>query len=135
MKLTDLMYGDEVRVIWKEGCEMNYTIRVDEFTLMDVEECRIKIEPIALTENILKDSGFEMTLGRGFKLGQNEFGNEISLSYSGRDHSYILSVNESNPAHESSILLGRCNYVHELQHTIKVFGIQLKAGQNIIVRQ
>jgi len=141
MKLTDLMYGDEVRVIWEEGCEQNYTMRMDEHAFMDVEEGRIKIEPIVLTENILKDSGFEMTLGRGFKLGKNEFGNEIVLSYSapfdstGHGPRYTLTVKEFNPVHESSILLGHCNYVHELQNAIAVFGIQLKAGQNIFVRQ
>lgn len=135
------MYGDEVRVIEEEGCEQNYTMRMSERAFMDVEEGRIKIEPIVLTEDILKDSGFEMTLGRSWKLGQNEFGNEIVLSYSapfdstGHGPRYVLTVRELNTIHESSILLGRCNYVHELQNAIAVFGIRLKAGQHIFVRQ
>ena len=109
MKASELMVGDWVHIkaynrnekvtaIWANGVICNFRKDFDE------------IEPIPLTAEILEKNGF-VYCDYPFIMGWQQFG--LTLYKSGRGYAITCGTNVSL----------RINSVHELQHALKLCGI------------
>lgn len=117
MKATELMIGD--LVIFEDNIHKitDLSLCIDESVLVHVDgyECNIfehEISPIPLTEEILKANGFEKRDGH--------YANGISDCY--YKNGFALSFREKFYIYCGMVSL-LVNYVHELQHTIRICGL------------
>ena len=74
----------------------------------------VEFEPIPLTIEILEKNGFEKNRDYGYFIGQSNSGYYIYL-----DNNYL-----SIQAGYDAIEFAWCEYVHELQHALKLCGIK-----------
>lgn len=137
MEITDLMIGDWVRLkddylSYEESC-----MKISFLSTSAICALRCKgtntpiglknsdenwmcpvfeddIEPIPLTEEILENNGFEKDRDYGYFIGQSNSGYYI---YFNNNH---LSIQAGYDAIE----FAWCEYVHELQHALKLCGIK-----------
>lgn len=124
MKVEELMINDwvsindsnfQVKVIKKKGVIKLYDNtewgehEID-FNTDYLEEF---LQPIPLTEEILEKNGFEKDIDYGYFIGQSNSGYYI---YFNNNH---LSIQAGYDAIE----FAWCEYVHELQHALKLCGI------------
>ena len=73
----------------------------------------VELEPIQLTDEILEKNGFEKDRDYGYFIGQSNSGYYI---YFNNNHLFIQ-------AGYDAIEFAWCEYVHELQHALKLCGI------------
>lgn len=139
MKAEDLMIGDWVKyimvthddefvdnlIIDKGQSTTKHIIKIDtvadsgvffkskfdeSFIFVSIKD----LEPIPLTEEILEKNGFEKDRDYGYFIGQSNSGYYI---YFNNNHLFIQ-------AGYDAIEFAWCEYVHELQHALKMCGIE-----------
>ena len=113
MKTDEVMIGD--LLYWDaEGKKYPYPITAEDFANGDVSD----LTPIPLTNDILETVGFKKIIndyGRVYyELGLNEYNNKLFLY----NNSIVIDF-EGN-----DIYLCDCEYVHELQHVLKICKIE-----------
>lgn len=73
-----------------------------------------ELEPIPLTKDVLEKNGFEKNQDYGYYMGQSNSGHCVYFNNN------YLSIQAGN----NIIEFAWCEYVHELQHALKVCGIK-----------
>lgn len=125
MKATDLMIGDYVEITGKGACRVKHINWPSQHEEMDA-----KLHPIPLTPEILEKNGFKKENG-GKIMGFN-IADSYELVYQGRTNFdkfwiYIQDFGESKKWHIKINghfdISGFINDVHELQHALKLCGI------------
>lgn len=115
MKANDLMIGD-----WVNLYDSPIKINIDDLGVIERDETYDKgvhCEPIPLTEEILEKNGFKKVEKDLFHLGQSSIGVDTWL---GIDNNVIYV---DALYHDGEIAFCKCEYVHELQHALKMCGI------------
>ena len=130
VKISNLMVGDWVKTnpnCGKLACGIKSTIAMvfeigfSNSDGMYVSLVGIKgryydneLEPIQLTDEILEKNGFEKNQDYGYYIGQSNSGYYVYL-----DNNH-LSIQAGNDIIE----FAWCEYAHELQHALKLCGIE-----------
>jgi len=129
MEITDLMIGDWVKIIHHH--KPKPSIKVKKIDLNDFHDALLQVypeityEPIPLTTEILEKSGFEPIrqdaeepyYWQFFDKEEGHVINAFRRIYRG------LWIECSNATTETSVNK-QCEYVHELQHALKLCGIE-----------
>lgn len=118
MKAEELMIGDWVLA----GKMMS---RIESINKQTVELCSVDgiygvfevecVQPIPLTEEILEKNGFEIDPESGWNIWVSDEDEEIS---------YRGTILEIVSPFTGNLQFVTCKYVHELQHALKLFGIE-----------
>ena len=141
MKATDLMIGD-----WLIPATKNTPDRVHELTYQEDMSGKYDVvefennrnvffyisfcKPIPLTVEILKKNDFAYCNDDGGCYGyfEESYSNqtmEIALFHVKSEYRNVqLHIREENHKEETMLHLMECNYVHQLQHVLKVCGIK-----------
>lgn len=118
MKATDLMIGDYVEITGKGACRVKHINWPSQHEEMDA-----KMHPIPLTPEILEKNGMETKDGDEFILFDNSkidtTGEYVIIRYYAKV--CRLWICKGNVV-ENEIHID-CQYVHELQHALKLCGI------------
>ena len=123
MKCEDLMIGDLVyhhnEVVRITGIGQNLVT----YIYYHYVDCEVsEIEPIPLTAEILEKNGFKLNPQGSYSIGRH-----VSIDLI-RDGRYFADMNTDNDA--PSFLRQCGKYVHELQHALRLCGIE----KEIIIR-
>ena len=110
MKAEDLMVGDWVN-LYGEPIKIN----IDDLCTIDRDETYdngVHCKPILITPEILEKNGYKRgLLIHEYKISDGLYYDlECGILLFGYEHGTVLEIN--------------CNYVHELQHTLKLCGIE-----------
>lgn len=103
----DVPYGDEEDAVWKNGkvTAIHHGNWVDADFGGPLDECDIEVEdvqPLALTEEILQ---------------KNFPTPEEIVWWPLKDGSFRVEMQD-----DTHLIIGKYNYVHELQHALRLFG-------------
>ena len=117
MKVTDLMIGDWYT--WEaEGKKYPFQVTKETFKLLD--EDIANFQPIPLSEEILIKNKF-INLGE-YEIGVSPYGYTMYL-IENYYKNYVLAIDSFNDS-DKYVYLNVCNYIHELQHALKLYKIE-----------
>lgn len=112
MKSEELMFGDWVE--WMcNYCKVDLPLLMTEY--QDNVDCRF-VKPIPLTAEILEKNGFERNEYNGcifFSFPNGEFSKRSGFGLEKRDDKYYITDHALMPM----------RYVHELQHVLRLCGL------------
>lgn len=108
MNATELMIDDWIYIKEYPSIAQPTQVKKEHFVRSLVE-----FEPIPLTTEIIEKNGFEKNRDYGYFIGQSNSGYYIYF-----DDNYLFIQ-----AGYDAIEFVRCEYVHELQHALKLCGI------------
>lgn len=108
VNISKLMIGDWVYIKEYPSIAQPMQVKKEHFVRSLVE-----FEPIPLTTEIIEKNGFEKNRDYGYFIGQTNSGYYIYF-----DNNYL-----SIQAGYDAIEFAWCEYVHELQHALKLCGI------------
>lgn len=130
MKANELMIGDRVYLI--KGYFMNYSLstikrkeilEIDGYYLHKISEGLLEVEPIPLTVEILEKNGFK---GEGYLILElDEFSCLEYYPFEGRLRKIWHGIDEWNNHSDTKDITFQCHckYVHELQHALRLCGL------------
>lgn len=126
MKATELMIGDWVCHCKRKHEPMRITNLAEDFTDEDMEG----LEPIPLTPEILKKNGFKRDpLWHHCDKDLDDYSISVQLGYANRiEYIKIAEKGKDNviPSERTKLYLTHIKYVHQLQHAMRLVGIDKK---------
>lgn len=109
---NDLRVNGNCKVEYVEKSDEEYGVVVSDRQLVFFNDC---VEPIPITAEILEKNGYAIVNSQRYELGEYE--SEYYVNVNHKKH--IAHIN----GHKNNANLYDCIYVHELQHALRLCGL------------
>ncbi len=117
MQAKELMIGDWVKMYNGKGEYLDNTqVNMVMLDLLEQEQAVMRLEPLPLTDAILKANGFRREGGASY---WHEGDRDASILYWNKDRTELIV---GSPCDECMVKIN-VRYVHELQHAFRLAGI------------